>query len=79
MARRLIWHLWNRSHGTVTRKDLWLWDNGDNTWTVEWRADAHRDTGSRVFGDLEAAQRAVFDWTRQGDWKDIADHGRPTG
>lgn len=76
--RKLIYHLWNRSHGTTTRKDLWLWDNGDGTYTIDWDADAHRDTGSTPFGDLGDAQRALVDWTRVGVWKDLARHGEDT-
>lgn len=78
MARQLIYHLWNRSWGTSTRKDAWLWDNGDGTYTIEWRANAYRNTGERAFDDLEAAQRALVAWTRVGGWKDLNHHGETT-
>lgn len=78
MARELVFHLWNRSWGNVTRKDIWLWRD-ERGFVAEWKGDGDRDHGSAHFTDEMAAVATIWQWTvaAGGSWKDIADRGRP--
>lgn len=68
---RLEQHLWNRSWGTMNRRDLWLFETDDG-WLVRMREGQQRSV-ENVFPDEDQA-RGMFESIRDDSgsvWKDI--------
>lgn len=68
---RLVKHLWNRSWGTMNRRDLWLFEVDDG-WLVRMR-EGHLPIAEGAFA-AETEAREMFDSIRDDSgitWKDI--------
>ncbi|GEM_PF-2419781 len=79
-AQRGRW--WNRLHGRLARKDLWLWQNGQ-IWIVGARSGGADARVWRRQFDREAKARALIDQiiARNGGrraWLDMTKLTKPT-
>lgn len=77
VARELLFHLWNRKHGTLAKKSIHLYRD-DTGLYAEWAGDG--EEGVKRFPDYDTAVVTIWQWTRDagGEWRDLADHGRPS-
>lgn len=73
MARTLLFHLWNKKHGTLTKKSIHLYRDDDQGIYAEWAGD--REEGVKRFRDYDTAVVTIWQWTRDagGEWIDLAD------
>lgn len=74
---RLVTHLWNRSHGTSFRRDLWLWEV-DGGWKVAMKQGQQAPVDN-VFA-TEAEAREMFNSIRDDSgvkWKDLTGVHQP--
>lgn len=76
MARELLFHLWNRHHGTLTKKSIHLYRDDERGFYAEWSGD--RQEGVKRFPDYDTAVVTIWQWTKDagGEWRDLADLSR---